>query len=757
MADSILRLRVDSQEYDNKLKRATEQLSRYSDGCRKAGGTLQYVDDNVVEFTRSLGRMETTATTARGKVSELTNAYTELAVRYKNMTDEEKKGEYGKALAASLDELKGRIRETKNDLDDVNKSISGSGGLTGALDAVAGKFGLSIEQLTKFGGVAAIATTAVNVAKDAFFANELTVDEWGRTMEASKSLYEGFLNALNTGDISGYLNNMGQIVKAAREAYNEIDKLGTMQTIQKPLVSAQQTENDRIRQMIMTKRYIAPIDGRSPAVFNGKPMVNGQLLTDGQIKQLERQLQGGINRMINMVGREVKQSNKAIDAVYSRFAKENGMSLGEFRKGTSSWDEFEKRMQGYSDYEKWRSENYYTDNWGNRRVKEGNPYQQYKNWGVFRVDGNRYNDELVNLILQRDQQAASVYGMQSQAYRTINRAEGITSRVGGGRSGGSHSGGGGKGGGNIGEIIEKDDFQEMEELTGLLNIQHQKLSDLQAMKPFAETEDELISLNEQIREANDEYQRLLNLGNEPIEDPFTPVLPPLMQMESILKQLNEDLKNAETPEVYQNILSDIEAVNAEISKFTGNGGVTSLKKAGDDTGKSWREATSSISAVGSALQTIQDPSAKIAGIVGQAVANIALGFAQATAASSGGGIFGWIAAIVGGMATMISTIEAIHNATGYSNGGVVQGPLRGYAVGGTIEGTHYSGDMQLARVNAGETILTRAQAGNLASQLEGGGLQNLNLHTDISGRYLRIILDNDSMSRGNGRFVTSNN
>ena len=91
MADSILRLRVSSEEYDNKLKRATEQLTRYADGCRKAGGTLQYVDDNVVEFTRSLGRMETTATTARGKVSELTKAYTELAVQYKNMTDEEKK------------------------------------------------------------------------------------------------------------------------------------------------------------------------------------------------------------------------------------------------------------------------------------------------------------------------------------------------------------------------------------------------------------------------------------------------------------------------------------------------------------------------------------------------------------------------------------------------------------------------------------------------------------------------------------------
>ena len=138
MADSILRLRVQSDEYDNKLKRATEQLTRYADGCRKAGGTLQYVDDNIVEFTRSLGRMETTATTARGKVAELTKSYTDLAVQYKNMTDEEKKGEYGKALAQSLDELKGRIHEGKSQLDDINKSISGGGGLTGALDAVAG-------------------------------------------------------------------------------------------------------------------------------------------------------------------------------------------------------------------------------------------------------------------------------------------------------------------------------------------------------------------------------------------------------------------------------------------------------------------------------------------------------------------------------------------------------------------------------------------------------------------------------------------
>lgn len=742
MADVITRFKLETTQYDSKLRDAARGLADYTKQATLAGNEFDKFTKKGVEAAKAFGNIGTSATNSKDKVKELVSAFNDVAKAYNALTKEQQQSDFGKAMAESMKQLKGRIAEAKQEMNS-------TGGVMGKL---AEKLTVNIDAMKLFNVGLQAAGAALNVAKDAFFASEATVDEWGRTMEASKSLYEGFLNALNTGDISGYLNNINDIVNAARSAYNELDKLGTMKTIQKPIISAQQTENDRMRQMIQTRRYIAPIDGRAPAMFNGKPMVNGQLLTDGQVRAIEQQLKGGINKMVDLVGREVKQSNKAIDALYSRFAKENGMSLKEFRQGTSSWDEFDKRMQGYANYEKWRSENYYTDNWGNRRVKEGNPYQQYKNWGVFRVDGNRYNEELVNFILQRDQQAASVYGMQSQAYRTMNRAEGITSRIGGGGGGGK--GGSGKGGGIV-DMIEKDDFSEMEELTGLINIQQQKLADLQAMKPFAETEDEIANINQQIREANDEYQRLLNLGSSE-EDPFTEMLPPLKEMNSILKELNEQLENAETPEAYQNILSDIKAINAEMESFKGNPGVTTLKKSGDETDKSWRDAVSSISSVGSALQGIQDPSAKIAGIIGQAIANIALGFAQATAASSGGGIFGWIAAIVGGLATMTSTIEAIHSATGYANGGVVPGPVKGYASGGTIEGTHYSGDMQIARVNAGETILTRAQAGNLASQLDGSGIGNLNLSATVKGEDIRISLKNNGRRTGRGEYVTTN-
>lgn len=145
MADSLIRLRVDSAEYNNKLKRASEELNRYADGCRKAGGTLEHVDEGVLEFTRSLGKMETVATSARGKLVEMTKAFTDMSLRYKNMTDEEKKGEYGKALSASLNELKGRIQDTKVQLEDINRELNGQkfGQFGSMIDSIGQKFGIT--------------------------------------------------------------------------------------------------------------------------------------------------------------------------------------------------------------------------------------------------------------------------------------------------------------------------------------------------------------------------------------------------------------------------------------------------------------------------------------------------------------------------------------------------------------------------------------------------------------------------------------
>ncbi|MBP3512676.1 MAG: hypothetical protein J6K19_11635, partial [Prevotella sp.] len=92
-----------------------------------------------------------------------------------------------------------------------------------------------------------------------------------------------------------------------------------------------------------------------------------------------------------------------------------------------------------------------------------------------------------------------------------------------------------------------------------------------------------------------------------------------------------------------------------------------------------------------------------------------------------------------------------------ANGGIAGG-LGGrrliHAAGGTVVGNTYSGDQIPAMLNAGEVVLNQAQAGNLASQLQGNSGQ-MQLETTITGEQIRLVLNNNSRRRGKGEYVTS--
>lgn len=205
-------------------------------------------------------------------------------------------------------------------------------------------------------------------------------------------------------------------------------------------------------------------------------------------------------------------------------------------------------------------------------------------------------------------------------------------------------------------------------------------------------------------------------------------------------------------EEWQNI---VDTINEQVNELNPDpvkldvqtGAVTTAAKNATDNAKStadaWQNAVAAVNNVGSALQQIEDPAAKVSGIVMQAVANIALGFAQATASPATGaaGVFGWIAAATAGLATMVATIASIKSVTSGS-----------YASGGIIPGNSFSGDNLTANVNSGELILNRAQQSNLAGQLQGNNpMSNMRLSTEISGQNLRVVLNNDNRARGGSR------
>lgn len=116
-------------------------------------------------------------------------------------------------------------------------------------------------------------------------------------------------------------------------------------------------------------------------------------------------------------------------------------------------------------------------------------------------------------------------------------------------------------------------------------------------------------------------------------------------------------------------------------------------------------AAQAFNALGQAMMSIENPAAKVAGTIAMAIANIAGGMAAMLAApQSTSQSWGWIALAISATATMASTIAAIHQATGYAEGGI-------------IKGASYTGDAVPIMANAGEIVLNASQQSNIASQL----------------------------------------
>ena len=139
MAENIIRLKLDSSEYQDKLKRAVSGLQQYEQGCRRVGGTLEVVEKETLDYVKSIGRMETVSKSAKGRVGELSTAFVELKSQYNRLTEAEKQSPYGKELSKSLEQLKTRIRDTKKELNDINKEMNGGnmgGGLSNAFSGL---------------------------------------------------------------------------------------------------------------------------------------------------------------------------------------------------------------------------------------------------------------------------------------------------------------------------------------------------------------------------------------------------------------------------------------------------------------------------------------------------------------------------------------------------------------------------------------------------------------------------------------------
>ena len=241
MSESILRLRVDSQEYDNKIKRAAEGIQRFAEQAYKSGGAVTELEKDEVAFIKALGNMETVSKSASGKLREMESAYRNLSATYHMLQKDQQNDDGGKALRASLDQLKGRINETReamkkadDELKDFSKTENnaavGSSSLNDVLGQIGGKLGINTSMLsgltTGTMGYAAAVAAVVKVEYEAVKAFKEYNDELARQSQIT-GVTTG-LTGTDAGDMTAAARALSKVYGADfREVINAANTLMT--------------------------------------------------------------------------------------------------------------------------------------------------------------------------------------------------------------------------------------------------------------------------------------------------------------------------------------------------------------------------------------------------------------------------------------------------------------------------------------------------------------------------------------------------
>lgn len=782
MADVITRLKVESTEYDSKIKRASQGLLQMEQACRKVGGTLAILEKDELEFVKGLGKMETVSKDARGQLNELTKAFTDLSLQYKRLTDEEKQGDFGKALASSLGELKTRIQDTKGQLNEINGEINGGGGLTGALDQLAGKFGMNIKQLTGWGAAIGAAKVALDVAKDAFFQSESNIDEWGRTVEGAKGAYDVFLDTLNNGNWSNFFSNLTTAVQGARDLYDSLDRLGSIKSNNAAAIAIVQQEIAKLRllqqsgqdvsdQLKKATDKLSALQNQS--VYAGKKAGRD---TIGNIIRNEYNTQEGANPI----------SGGSIDRAVSDILK-NGQAA------------FDKYQRVLDNLEKKASDTRTIVGDSSVSGVSATRTERFTNLQKL-TDEERKQYFLARAITEgetRIQEGIALYAQSVQEGTASAREEFKGNRYALQGKGGTGGGGGKSGGGGSTavakelnpmqqaqkeisalteealtadegrlEVIKKEiaalqeqvnvyksiqDFVQGKEPNWNIQVGDRKAFEAEQKKRFeAEvgTPSRLqameYSVQKEIKadDAKVDTETLHTILKDALQNSIDTTS---LDLTTIADQIGEGINVPD--ETWQGILDKYNELRAQIGEEpiqidfkTGK-----IAEDGKKADKAWQQAASAVQSVGSAFSQIEDPGVKAMGTVMQAIASIALGFAQASAQAGSMGPWAWLAFLAAGAAATATTIATIHSLTGYAEGGIVQG-------------NSYSGDnVGPVMLDAGELILNRSQQGTLADALTNGNNQGgaAGGTPYVTGEKIVMGVNNWGRSTGRGELVFS--
>jgi len=671
----------------------------------------------------------------------MTSAFVELSHVEKQLTDQERQSPVGKALTESLEQLKKRTIDAKNELDNLNKELNGAGkagggGLFGGgkLDGMLQVFGGNL--MTKGAGMlAGLASEMGDMVKQGV--------ELAKQGEGIRIAFE----RLGRGDILDGLRQAThgtvtdiELMKAAVK-FNDfklpLDELGTM------LAFAQQKAKDTGQSVdYMVESLVTGLGRKSLMILDNL----GLSATEVKDKMKET---GDMTKAVGAIIREqMAKAGDYVETAADRSAQAN----------VSLQNKMEELGRKFAPLEEASNSLWTSMKIGILDIV-GGPLAQLLNgltqagrmanaYGKMGGSG-KVGRMTANLAGASEQNRQSIYQQQQQQFwRYINPREQ-----------------------QIRDIRAWQSGQRGEALQGRIGAIRDKYGSLDATKIQAEVD--------AAKKMLADYQSAAKQILQPIEQKIVPTFvgggsggggksgksgsSKGFDISSIAFDANKAglaaaMSNEEPSEIWKAITegakeskSSVDELTAALEALNKAEGVTvkDTKKDSKELGKNWQAAGSAILAVGSAMSQIEDPAAKVVGTVAQAIATIALTFASSLKGTVTP--WDWIAAVAAGTATMISTISAIHSATGYAQGGMIKGnSYSGDNIGGMVDG----GAGGFVGLNAGEIVLNRSQTGNLASQLQGNGFGNARLVGRLKGRDILISIDRELSATGKGQLAT---
>ena len=571
---------------------------------------------------------------------------------------------------------------------------------------------------TKFASLAAAGKLAMETIKGAFNATERSADALASTQMQLNSVVDSFFRTLNDGSFTTFLSGLSDVATRAREAYEAMDELSSFAVRYNP---KNQADMQRIDKLLKEARALqAKGDKAGAAAKTEKATEIANQARANTMAYGQREYNAGMTTLKNLLGQSGTTFSESQIMWYSdpknfdeanRLAKTYEKIVG-LRKSMTSGP-----MSG----EAVREIQKQIDALGPVTPKMARAYA-YMN--TRDTAGTEKGDMFIKATEQ-------IYGKQRAEYA----ADAIQARIDRAYATATKTTGGGAGGGR-GSSGFSSSIKEPAMLTAAFEGSIPSMQELRKeLAAFKQAADNATTSYERINAESGAARVEQQIAAQPLALKAGLDIDTAMavqeQWEGGLREQIEEALNADA----LRLKASLEIDPDQLKEVT-----TDAKKMGDN----WQAAGQAIQAVGSAMNAIEDPAAKVAGTIAEAIASIAMGAGQAIASHGGrmenGGPWAWIAFAAATTATMIATIASVRKATSHADGGI-------------IPGNNLSGDNRLAWVNSGEVVLNAAQSDTLAARLQGedGDYQPRNSY--ISGEQIVTVINAYGRRTGRGEIL----